>query len=76
MTLEEAYLGAAVDVPTPDGSVQLKVPPRSQSGQKLRLRGKGVRKDAETGDLYVELQVRLPDLEDAALADFYASLRR
>lgn len=69
VTFEEAYNGASVEVPTPDGSVQMKVPPRSQSGARLRLRGKGVtRKDAR-GDLYVELDVRVPDREDAPLSE-------
>src|SRR5262249_43984801 len=37
LTVDEAYLGASVDVPALDGRVTLKVPPRSQSGQRLRL---------------------------------------
>lgn len=73
VTLEEAYLGGPIEVPTPEGPVQLKIPPRSQSGMKLRLRGKGVKRggaaDAPVGDLTVELQVRLPDQEDPALAE-------
>lgn len=54
----EAALGATVTVPTLSGKVQLKIPPESQSGQKLRLRGKGIGKEA--GDEYVVLQVVLP----------------
>src|SRR5205085_1063225 len=42
VTVGEAMLGATVSVPTPDGRVQLKIPKGSQSGQRLRLRGKGV----------------------------------
>jgi DnaJ-class molecular chaperone len=69
VTLDEAYNGASIDVPTFDGTVVLKVPPRSQNHAKLRLRGKGVaRKDAR-GDLIVELDVRMPDKPDPALAD-------
>jgi len=69
ITLDEAYNGASIDVPTFDGTVALKVPPRSQSHAKLRLRGKGIaRKDAR-GDLIVELDVRMPDRADAPLAD-------
>jgi curved DNA-binding protein len=41
ITPDEAVLGATIDVPTPDGLVQLKVPPGIRSGQSLRLRGKG-----------------------------------
>jgi len=68
VSLDEAYNGASVDVPTPAGTVALKVPPRSQSGHKLRLRGRGVRRRAEAGDLYCELEVRLPDREDPQFA--------
>jgi DnaJ-class molecular chaperone len=41
--------------------------PRAQSGSKLRLRGKGVTRGSSTGDLYVELEVRVPDRVDEAL---------
>jgi molecular chaperone DnaJ len=67
ITVREAYSGATIAVPTPSGTVQMKVPPRAQSGSKLRLRGKGVTRGSDTGDLYVELQVRVPDSPDEAL---------
>ncbi len=57
----EAYHGARVSVPTPQGDVSLKVPPGTQSGQLTRLRGKGVLRQNKTGDLYVRFLVRLPD---------------
>jgi curved DNA-binding protein len=60
----EAYQGAKVSVPTPDGSVQLSIPAGSQSGAKLRLRGKGVQakgKGKPRGDLIAQLEVRLPE---------------
>jgi molecular chaperone DnaJ len=62
ITVGEAVQGASVDVPTPDGAVKLKVPPGSQSGAKLRLRGKGVpaMRGGGRGDLYVRLQVQVP----------------
>jgi DnaJ-class molecular chaperone len=63
----EAYDGASVDVPTPDGNVRLKVPPRSQQGTELRLRGKGVQRGSDRGDLYVKLEVRLPDEDTPAV---------
>ena len=54
--------GGTISVPTPDGRVQLKVPKGSQSGQRLRLSGRGVRdpKGGERGDLYVRLMVQVP----------------
>jgi len=68
VTLDEAYNGASIDVPTFDGTVVLKIPPRSQNGARLRLRGKGIERKASRGDLFVELDVRMPDRPDDALA--------
>ena len=69
ITIDEAYNGAeSAEVPTFQGPVVLKVPPRSQTGAKLRLRGKGVQRKDTRGDFYVELDVRMPDRADDALA--------
>jgi DnaJ-class molecular chaperone len=57
----EAVLGARVPVETLDGQVELTVPPGSQNGQRLRLRGQGLRRrDGSRGDLYVRLRVVVP----------------
>lgn len=67
VTVGEAALGGSVTVPTPDGEVSLKIPPGSQSGQRLRLRGRGV-KDSKTkaaGDLYARLLVHVPAVDGA-----------
>lgn len=69
VTLAEAYLGATIAVPTPDGVVQMKLPPRSQQGARLRLQGKGVARGEQRGALYVELDVRMPDQPDEALEE-------
>jgi DnaJ-class molecular chaperone len=69
VTLDEAYNGASVDVPTFEGTVVLKIPPRSQNHARLRLRGKGIERKSTRGDFFVELDVRLPDRADDALAD-------
>ena len=55
----EAALGATIKVPTPSGAVDLKVPPNSQAGKKLRLKGRGI-PAPQPGDLYVVLQIALP----------------
>ena len=68
ITLAEAYAGASVEVPTFDGPVKLKIPPRSQQQAKLRLRGKGVPRKDERGDMIVSLDVRMPDRADDTLA--------
>lgn len=61
ITLAEAYGGAKITVPTPDGPVKLSVPAGAQSGTTVRLRGKGVsRKAKEPGDLYVRFFVHIP----------------
>jgi len=55
----EAALGAKIKVSTPEGSVDLKIPPNSRQGSKLRLAGRGLPARAP-GDFYVVLQIALP----------------
>lgn len=67
VTVAEASLGAKVDVPTIDGRAQLKIPPGTQSGQKLRMRERGVENAQRTGqrcDQIVTVQVAVPHLQD------------
>ena len=57
----QAVLGAEVKIPTLDGDVRLKVPPGTRSGQRFRLRGRGLPGSSGTrGDLYVEVQIEVP----------------
>jgi DnaJ-class molecular chaperone len=72
ITLKEAVEGGKVTVPTLTGHVALTVPPNSNSGAVLRLKGKGVasRGNEAAGDLYVKLVITLPDKPDAALKEF------
>ena len=67
ITIGEAYRGAKVKVPTPNGSVTLTVPKRAQSGQTLRLKGKGVHRGTNIGDLYVRFLVRYPEQDSKDL---------
>jgi curved DNA-binding protein len=60
ITVGEAYRGAKVRVPTPDGPITLTVPKHAQSGQIARLKGRGVKRKTETGDLYIRFQIKLP----------------
>ncbi|TPV97181.1 MAG: J domain-containing protein [Myxococcales bacterium FL481] len=61
VTALEAYRGGAIDVPSPWGTLAVKLKPGSQSGQTLRLRGQGVRRTGkDAGDLLVTLEVRMP----------------
>jgi DnaJ-class molecular chaperone len=57
----EAALGAKVTVPTLDGPVETNIPPGTQGGQRLRLRGKGLqRREDGCGDLYIKLKIVVP----------------
>jgi curved DNA-binding protein len=69
VTLAEAALGAKVDLPTPDGTVTLTIPPGTSSGKRLRLKGRGIAaKGQPPGDLFAEIQIVLPEkLDDSAL---------
>jgi molecular chaperone DnaJ len=67
VTVAEASLGAKVDVPTIDGRAQLKIPPATQSGQKLRMRERGVenaQRPEQRGDQIVTVEVVVPHLQD------------
>ena len=68
ITIAEAYEGAQVQVPTPHGDVKLSVPKGTQSGQKMRLRGKGiVRKNKKPGDMYLRFLVVYPSSDDVGV---------
>ena len=67
VTIAEAALGAKVDVPTIDGRAQLKIPPGTQGGQKLRMRERGVenaQRPGQRGDQIVSVDVVVPALHD------------
>ncbi len=78
ITLDEAVLGGKVPVPTIDGTVQLNIPKGASSGQKLRLRGRGVRplRGGDRGDQIVELKIVSPPSIDDELAEFMRKWRR
>ncbi len=67
VSISEAALGAKIEVPTIDGRTQLKIPPGTQTGQKLRLREKGVpsaAREGARGDQIVEVKVVVPKVQD------------
>jgi curved DNA-binding protein len=67
LTLAEALLGAEVPVPTPSGSVKLRVRPNTQNGQEIHLAGRGLpKRGGGRGDLIVRTRVVLPTLDDAS----------
>jgi curved DNA-binding protein len=71
----EAALGAQVKLPTPDGPVDLKIPPGSSSGRKLRLAGRGI-PGQPPGDLYATLLIVLPPADNAATRAAYRELEQ
>jgi DnaJ-class molecular chaperone len=75
VTLAEAVLGGKIRVPTVGGPVMLNVPPGSNTGTSLRLKGRGLldRKSGQRGDQYVKLKVVLPDEPDDKLKEFLQS---
>ncbi len=78
ITVTEAALGAKVEVPTIDGLSTIRIAPGTQSGQKLRLRGKGapsLRGDVR-GDQFVEVQIALPRVADERSKEILRELAR
>ncbi|KZS50960.1 MULTISPECIES: DnaJ C-terminal domain-containing protein [Rhizobium] len=70
ISFNEAVLGGKVRVPTPSGPVNLTLPPHSNTGKVLRLKGKGVAKrSGGHGDVYVSLKIVLPDNPNERLTD-------
>lgn len=76
VTLDEAVLGAKVEVPTIEGPVALTIPAGSSSGQVLRLRRRGVKSGAGRGDQLVKVRIVLPAKVDEELADFLRDWRK
>lgn len=68
ISFDRAILGTVATVPTVDGKAEVKVPPGTSSGKKLRLRGKGVSdRSGRVGDHYITVQIDVPgDLDDDA----------
>lgn len=75
VTLAEATLGAKIDVPTPNGTVSVRIPPGTSSGTKLRVKGQGVAaKGTAPGDLMAEVMIVLPKNIDDRAGDLIRQL--
>lgn len=70
----EAALGASLTVPTLGGDVQVKIPPGSQGGKKLRLKGKGLCAGANCGDQIVTLQIVMPEAKTEEQRQVYRAM--
>ena len=85
VTVMEAALGAKIDVPTIDGAgghagvAQLKIPPGTQTGQKLRMREKGVpsaAREGQRGDQIVEVKIVVPKVQDERSKEILRELQK
>jgi molecular chaperone DnaJ len=79
VTVTEASLGAKVEVPTIDGRSQVRIPPATNSGKKLRLREKGapsIRQPGKRGDQIVEVQIVVPKPEDERVRNLLKDLAK
>jgi len=72
----EAALGATVTVPTLGGNVDLKIPPGSQGGRKLRLKGRGLSTAKKKGDQYVTLRIVVPQPKNEEQKKLYQEMAR
>tara|TARA_R110002072_G_scaffold89737_8_gene200998 strand:+ start:49755 stop:50711 length:957 start_codon:yes stop_codon:yes gene_type:complete len=70
----EAALGAKVTVPTLEGSITITITPNSQSGKKLRIKGKGLKGKTITGNLYVVLKVVMPSTANDKAKELWQAL--
>lgn len=68
ISLKEAIKGAKITVPTISGKVAVTIPPFSSSGEKLRLKGKGIKTKTAAGDEIINLQIMLPKDKNAAIS--------
>lgn len=71
----EAALGAQVEAPLPNGKVEVRIPEGSQSGRKLRLKGRGI-PGSTPGDLYLVLEIVLPPANTPKARDLYRTMAR
>ena len=60
ISLEEAALGTSIDVPTPHGTIALKIPPGTSGGKRFRIKDHGIRTAKEKGRLFITVQLRIP----------------
>jgi molecular chaperone DnaJ len=77
VTVSEAALGSKIEVPTLDGKSVIRIPPSTQSGQKLRLQGRGAQalRGGGKGDQFIEVKIVLPEIIDEGSKELYRQLQ-
>jgi curved DNA-binding protein len=76
ITVGQAYRGTALPVETPWGRVRVTVPAGTQGGQKLRVKGHGIRTRERSGDLYVQLAIKIPTSREGEVEEVIDRLER
>ncbi len=78
VTFSEAALGAKIKIPTIYGSSTVKIPPQTQCGQKIRVRGKGVksRLTGKNGDMFLEIEIKTPSIVDTRVREIMKELEQ
>lgn len=76
LTVREAYEGTQKEIETPWGTVKMTVPPGTQGGSRLRLKGKGVKKAGEQGDLYIQILIHIPTRRDETTKEAVEKLEK
>ena len=78
VTFSEAALGAKVEVPTLDGKTMLKIPPSTHSGQKMRLKNKGIinPKTKTKGDMIIEIKITPPPIKDIEVRELLKKIEK
>ncbi len=74
LTISEAIQGASIDVPTPYGTITLKVPAGTSSGKRLRIKDHGIRMESSSGHLYALVQIQLPPDADRVESEMLENL--
>jgi len=76
VTVGEAWRGGPIGVATPWGRLKITLPPRSQGGKRLRMKGKGVNRNGVQGDFYVQISIQIPLGDDAETASAIEALEK
>ncbi|MBN2714957.1 MAG: DnaJ domain-containing protein [Deltaproteobacteria bacterium] len=76
ITVGQAYFGDVITVETPWGEGKLRIPPQTQGGTKMRVKGHGIRKGDAKGDLLVQLNITIPTDTDKATEDIVKKLEK
>lgn len=76
VTIGQAYFGDTITVETPWGEGKLKIPAHTQGGTKMRVKGHGIRKGQDKGDLFVQISIQIPTNDDKKLDELIKKIEK